>query len=338
MTGPDRPKTEQRFLERTAERLLRFGAPGALLAVALLKAQAMAPFLLLNLKSGKIFPFAVLCCAEVSWLFGGTVGLMLAFQWLVHELAHMRAAQNLGLPVRWRSFVPFVGVYAGTRPSDFRTREDEALVALSGISAGLVLATVLYGYGQMVQSPAMLLAAKLGYALNLVNLLPFRPFDGGRIFPGYLWRYASDRSDDPLGDASSRRFVAACRMLSERCFPVPQGRPKDNGAVLADAMIVLMMGGVGLVSAIGLVMPPLIFSIALLVVFAGLWSFIAAVIALDPRAVMAPVATGLRPRRPVRAPVSAPGELPWQHRRSATAALAIYLMAALACAVGLWAA
>lgn len=338
MTGPEAPKSEQRLTERAANRLLSYGAPGAFLAVLLLKAQAASPFLLFNLKSGKILPVAVLCCAEVSWLFGGTVGLMLAFQWLVHELAHMRAAQNLGMAVGWRSFVPFIGVYSGTRPTDFRTREDEALVALSGVSVGLVLATVLFGYGQMVQSPAMLLAAKLGYALNLINLLPFRPFDGGRIFPGYLWRYVTDRQDDPQGDAPSRRFVAACRVLSEKCFPAPQGRPKGHGTVLADATIVLMMGGVFVVSLIGLLLPPLVFSLALLGVFVALWAFIAALIALDPRAVMAPVASGLQPRRPARATAVEQAELPWQDRQSAMAALAIYLMAVAACSVGMWAA
>ena len=335
MPGSKAPTPHQRPAQRAANWLVRYGAPGAFLAFLLLRVEA-TPLALLHLKSAKLLPVALLCCAQMGWLFGGAVGVLLAIQWLVHELAHMHAAQKIGLRPGWRSFVPFVGVYAGTTPQDYRTREDEALVALSGVTAGLVLATALFGYGQMIQSPAMVLAAKLGYGLNLINLLPFRPFDGGRIFPGYLWRYASDAQDDAAGDIASRRFIAVCRSISEWCYATPAGRPKDNGSVLADATVALMLGAVGAVAVIGLLLPPLAFSLALLAVFAGLWSFIAALIALDPRAVLAPAAGALHPRRGGGLRLAGPVDLPWQDRRSATAALAIFVMAMVACMVGLW--
>lgn len=327
------PDVHNRRLARLATSLARLGLPGAVLAMLVLRAEALMPLAVLQLKSIKLFPVLLVCCAEASWWFGGTVGLLLAAQWLLHEVAHMHAAQKIGLQPGWRSFLPFVGVYAGTNPTSFGSRENEAGVALAGILAGLTAATALHGLGQMLENPAVLLAARLGFLLNLINLLPFRPFDGGRIFPGYLWRYAADTTDDQNGDAASRRFMAGCHRIVGLFTPAAN-RPKDNQVVLAEAVNLVIVAAVGGLVLARMLLPPLAFSVGLLLVLACLWIFIGALITLDPRIVLSTAANRLAPRRAMPSAEVQPMALPWQDRKSAVAALAIYLVAVGACIFG----
>ena len=273
-------------------------------------------------------PIVIVCCGLATWQFGGTVGILLVVQWIAHELAHLHVAQQLALKPGWRVLIPFIGTQVATRCSDFRRREDEALVALAGVLLGLIVATALLVYGEMLRSDAMMLAAKFGFAFNLISLLPFRPFDGSRIFPGYLWHYASDG-----GDVASRRFIDGCRRLVGYVSPEQPGRPRETRGVLADAINLLLFGSLLVLAVTWLILPPIVFALALLAAFAALWAFIAALLQLDPQLVLQPPAHALQPRRPLRSD-AARTDLPWQSRTTAMASLGIYVVAVSACIAG----
>jgi Zn-dependent protease len=310
--------------------MLRFGAPGLMAVALLIRVEALVP--LAALKS-KTLPLLLVGCAEMSWLFGGQIGLLIAAQWLIHELAHVHAAQRHGLTPGWRSFIPFIGVYAGTTPQSFGSREAEAEVALAGVLAGLIAASGLYGYGALSDIPEMVAAAKFGFLFNLVNLLPFRPFDGGRIFPGYLWRYVGDTATGE-GDDASRRFIAGCRRLVERIMP-PRGPARDNRVVLAEALNAVLFGVAGVVALACIVLPPLAFVISMLLGIVLIWWFIAALITLDPRAVAARSTGELKPRRSGRGEaVALAAPLPWRDARASRAALGIYAVSVTALSYG----
>jgi hypothetical protein len=283
----------------------------------------------------------VLCCAELTWLFGWTVGFFIIAQWLAHQGAQILAARRLGLTPGWRGLVPCIGVSISCRAASWPSREDEALVTLNGALAGLVLAAVLLIAGQQLASPALAVAAKAGFTLNLISLLPFRPFDGGRIFPGMLWRLQGDAAGDAAGaDLASRRFIAGCRVWTGSVMRENPDRPRLPARVLGDSLFLLIFATAGVLALARIVLPPLAFPVLLLAAIAAFGAFIAALLSLDPRAVQDNTLNGLEPRRPLARRQTAPLviERPWREAGAARTALVIYAMLVLASATGVSAA
>jgi len=109
------------------------------------------------------------------WYAVGFVLLM-----LVHELGHYAAARRRGLDVGLPMFIPFVGAWVQLkdRPHDAQT---EAYVGLGGPLLGTIAAVAVYYVGLGRDSPLLVAIAYAGFVLNLFNLIPLPPFDGGRI-------------------------------------------------------------------------------------------------------------------------------------------------------------
>jgi Zn-dependent protease len=98
----------------------------------------------------------------------------------LHEMGHYIAARQRGLNVGLPTFIPFVGAWINLKdlPHDAET---EAHVGLGGPLLGTVGAIGCY-YLARDSGPTWLLAvAYSGFFLNLFNLIPLSPFDGGRI-------------------------------------------------------------------------------------------------------------------------------------------------------------
>lgn len=105
----------------------------------------------------------------------GFVGLI-----FVHEMGHYIAARQRGLDVGLPTFIPFVGAWIELkqRPHDVDT---EAYVGLAGPLVGSIGALACYYLGRHFTSPLLLALAYSGFFLNLFNLIPLSPFDGGRV-------------------------------------------------------------------------------------------------------------------------------------------------------------
>jgi Zn-dependent protease len=97
-----------------------------------------------------------------------------------HEMGHYVAARRRGLNVGAPAFIPFVGAWINLKeqPRDVRT---EAYVAVAGPLVGTVSAVAVYLWGRWTDSTLLLAIAYAGLFLNLFNLLPVSPLDGGRI-------------------------------------------------------------------------------------------------------------------------------------------------------------
>lgn len=111
-----------------------------------------------------------------GWTYAaGFVALMFA-----HEMGHFVAARRCGLNVGAPTFIPFVGAWIELKdqPVDVRT---EAYVAMAGPLVGTVAAVAVYLWGRWNDSAVLLAIAYAGLFLNLFNLLPLSPLDGGRI-------------------------------------------------------------------------------------------------------------------------------------------------------------
>jgi Zn-dependent protease len=133
------------------------------------------PLLLLASVAAIVFAFGV------RW--STAVGLMAVIA--VHELGHAVAMRLCGVEVRGFLFVPLLG--AVTLPEHaFSSRWDEARVMLAGPVSGLPAAgllVLLLGTdppdGPWATAAAIALFAAL--AVNLFNLIPLRPLDGGNV-------------------------------------------------------------------------------------------------------------------------------------------------------------
>lgn len=97
-----------------------------------------------------------------------------------HEMGHYIAARQRGLNVGAPAFIPFVGAWIALedQPLDVET---EAYIGLAGPVAGTVAALAVYLVARSEDSGLLLAIAYSGLFLNLFNLLPISPLDGGRI-------------------------------------------------------------------------------------------------------------------------------------------------------------
>lgn len=98
----------------------------------------------------------------------------------VHEMGHFLAARQRGLAVGAPTFIPFVGAWIELKdlPHDVET---EAWIGLAGPLLGSAGALACYYAWRVTDAPLLLALSYAGFFINLFNLIPVSPFDGGRI-------------------------------------------------------------------------------------------------------------------------------------------------------------
>ena len=110
-----------------------------------------------------------------SWWFA--VGLVVLL--FIHEMGHVLEARRQGLPTSAPMFIPFLGALITMKqlPDDVWR---EARVALAGPIIGTLGACVFWAIGAGTDRDFFTAMAYVGFFLNLFNLLPIVPLDGGR--------------------------------------------------------------------------------------------------------------------------------------------------------------
>lgn len=118
--------------------------------------------------------------AVYAWVFGWRYAVGFVLLILVHEMGHYVAARQRGLAVGAPTFIPFVGAWIELKelPHDVET---EAYIGFAGPLAGSAAAMACYFLAREVDSHLLLALAYSGCMLNLINLIPISPLDGGRI-------------------------------------------------------------------------------------------------------------------------------------------------------------
>jgi Zn-dependent protease len=105
---------------------------------------------------------------------------------LVHELGHLLAMKALGYNDVRLFFIPFFGAaVSGRNPT--ASGGTRALVTIAGPLAGLAGAFGLFALWFRVDSPHLPKAALAFALLNVFNLLPLLPLDGGRFLQETLF-------------------------------------------------------------------------------------------------------------------------------------------------------
>ncbi len=120
-----------------------------------------------------------------GWKFAaGFVALL-----FVHESGHAIQMRREGVKPSWMVFIPFLGAAVGARSLGGNALA-EARIGLAGPILGTAGVAAVYAAGEAAHSDFLLALAYTGFFLNLFNLIPLVPFDGGRAMAAmspWMW-------------------------------------------------------------------------------------------------------------------------------------------------------
>jgi Zn-dependent protease len=152
--------------------------------------------------------WAAASVATYSLLFSWKFALALMVQLFIHEYGHVHAMRRTGMRVRGMYFVPLLGALAVTDDA-FTSRRQQVYVALNGPLWGSLAALAPAGLWLWTHEPQWAAIAAFWALVNLFNLLPIAPLDGGRALQAFAYSYSSG-----LGVALSALGLAAAVALA----------------------------------------------------------------------------------------------------------------------------
>lgn len=158
------------------------------------------------LKAVQVFKVALLAAsvAVYSIMFTLEFAFALIAVLVFHEYGHLRAMKKCGLPTKGMYLIPFVGGLAvGDMP---KTRWQDVYISMMGPVFGLIMTIGFYVVYLVTESHFAGLVASTSALLNLFNLIPVHPLDGGRVVKSLVF--------------SGRNYLALVALLtiSAACF------------------------------------------------------------------------------------------------------------------------
>ena len=117
--------------------------------------------------------------AAYSWIWGWKFAAGFVLLILVHEMGHVLELRRQGVPASAPLFIPFMGAVVGMKQMPHDAWR-EARVALAGPILGSLGAAAVWVLGAWTNSDLLIALAFTGFFLNLFNLIPIVPLDGGR--------------------------------------------------------------------------------------------------------------------------------------------------------------
>jgi Zn-dependent protease len=142
---------------------------------------AQGKLLLTGLTKAPTF-LSVLVSLGVYWAaFGYKFALGLLACMYVHEMGHVAALRRYGIAMDPPMFIPGLGAFVRLKQYPVDARED-ARVGLAGPIWGFGAALFVYGLAYFTNHSVLYAIARGGAWMNLFNLIPIGPLDGGRGF------------------------------------------------------------------------------------------------------------------------------------------------------------
>lgn len=116
-----------------------------------------------------------------SYLFTWQMGVALVVFIGIHEYGHLWAMHRCGIKTKGMFFLPGFGAVA-VAEERFGGARNEAYIAIMGPVFGLAFFVApMIGVYYVTQDPMWMAVASITAFVNLINLLPVTPLDGGRI-------------------------------------------------------------------------------------------------------------------------------------------------------------
>jgi len=184
-TGNSKPRNRMPLWKRAGSALAALGLLLAKLATKLKALLLLAPKLKLLTTSGSMLVSMAAYSLIWGWRFAAGFVVLL----LVHELGHVFQLRREGIPASAPMFIPFLGAAVAMKemPKDAAA---EARVGLAGPVLGSLGALVPLGLYALTGEDLFKALAFMGFFLNLFNLLPVLPLDGGRAMAAlspWMW-------------------------------------------------------------------------------------------------------------------------------------------------------
>lgn len=140
-------------------------------------------FLLIILKLGKFastLGSMFLMIFVYAQMFGWAYGLGFVLLIFAHEMGHYIAAKKVNIDVSGPVFIPFVGAFINMKEQP-KNAIVEAKIAVGGPILGTLGALICVILYMATDNHLFLALAYSGFMINLFNLIPLHPLDGGRI-------------------------------------------------------------------------------------------------------------------------------------------------------------
>ncbi len=166
---------DPRLDDRLGPRIKRALAPLAAIGAFFAKFGAI----LVKLKAFTVVGSMAISIAAYASLWGWTFAVGFVGLIFVHEMGHVVALRRRGVRAGAPVFLPFLGAFVKMKESP-RSVFVEAETALAGPYTGTVGAFAVLLAGNANGSAMLRDLAFTGFLLNLFNLLPVLPLDGGR--------------------------------------------------------------------------------------------------------------------------------------------------------------
>jgi Zn-dependent protease len=175
---PEPPTAEELDKERNRSRLKKLGA--LLIPVVLLAGKAKFLFLaLIKVKAVTTLGTMFISIAAYTLVFGWPFAVGFVLLLFVHEMGHVIQLRREGVEASAPIFIPFVGAVIAAK-SLGEDAAAEARVGLAGPILGTAATLVPLAIWLATGSDLWRALAYVGFFLNLINLLPVLPLDGGR--------------------------------------------------------------------------------------------------------------------------------------------------------------
>jgi len=158
--------------------LRKLGTPGLLLIFIFSKLKYLA--VLLQIGKFKTFITMLISIWAYAMLWGWSFAVGFVALLFIHEMGHVIALRMMGIKATAPMFIPFMGAFIGMKQMP-KNAFAEAVMAYGGPLLGTMGAIVCAGIGLLTDNPFWYALAMTGFLLNLFNLLPISPLDGGRI-------------------------------------------------------------------------------------------------------------------------------------------------------------
>ncbi len=180
---PSPPETPERYEPihpGSGRRPLRKRLPRVLAPLGVLLAKAKTLLILLpQLKVLATFGSMAVSIGAYGLLFGLPFAVGLVTLLFLHEVGHVIQLRREGIRASAPLFIPFLGAIIAAK-SMGKDAAAEARVGLAGPVLGSIATLVPLGVWLATGSDFWRALAYIGFVLNLFNLLPVVPLDGGR--------------------------------------------------------------------------------------------------------------------------------------------------------------
>jgi Zn-dependent protease len=178
LIAPEPPTAEELDKERRQSRLKKLGAP--LIPLAVLASKAKLLFLaLIKVKAVATLGTMFISIAAYTLAFGWPFAVGLVLLLFIHEMGHVIQLRREGVEASAPVFIPFLGAMISAK-SLGKDAAAEARVGLAGPILGTIGTLIPLAIYLATDSDLWRAIAYLGFFINLINLLPVLPLDGGR--------------------------------------------------------------------------------------------------------------------------------------------------------------